>query len=182
MRRTHLILADGIKNPEPLIDAFAALPAAVRAATELVFFSREPAPRPAVAAALADPAVRFVPRPATEDLVELMNVATVFVFPSFYEGFGLPLVEAMSCGAPVIASSRGSIPEVLGGAGLVFDLERPGDLDARLRAVLESDSRQRELRAKSLERSRDFSWRRTAERTLDVYRSAAARRRPQNRP
>ena len=182
LRRSRTILADGIKNPAVLVEAFNAMPDAERADTELLFFSREPSPRPAVAAALANPNVRFLPRPATEDLVALMNLATVFVFPSWYEGFGLPLVEAMSCGAPVIASSRGSIPEVLGGAGLLFDLERPDGLARHLRAVLESESLRQALRSRSLSRSQDFLWPTTAARTLDVYRRAAAGRRPGAHP
>jgi glycosyltransferase involved in cell wall biosynthesis len=180
-RRRLTVLADGIKNPAALIAAFDALPGGLRDDTELLFFSREPSPRPAVAAAMADPAVRFVPRPGTEELVTLMNLATVFVFPSWYEGFGLPLVEAMSCGAPVIASTRGSIPEVLGGAGLLFDVERPAELTHHLRAVLESESLRQDLRARGLSRSRDFSWRTTALRTLEVYQLAARGRTPRPR-
>ncbi len=182
LRRPRMILADGIKNPAVLIEAFRQLPDEVRAGTELVFFSRETAPRPPVASSLADPAIRFIARPAESDLVALMNLATVFVFPSWYEGFGLPLVEAMRCGAPVIASSRGSIPEVLGGAGLLFEVERPAELAGHLAAVLGSESLRADLRARSLERSAAFSWRTTAARTLDRYRQAAIRRAPAVRP
>ena len=173
LRRDRTILADGIKNPAVLVEAFGMLPDAVRADTELLFFSREPSPRPAVAAALANPGVRFLPRPGTADLVALMNLATVFAFPSWYEGFGLPLVEAMSCGAPVVASARGSIPEVLSGAGLLFDVERPAELARHLQAVLESESLRQDLRARSLSRSLDFSWHTTAARTLELYSRAA---------
>jgi glycosyltransferase involved in cell wall biosynthesis len=175
-RRPHIILADGIKNPAVLIDAYNLLPAAVRATTEILFFSREATPRPAVAAALTDPGVRFIARPATDDIVALMNLATVFVFPSFYEGFGLPLVEAMQCGAPVIASSRGSIPEVLGGAGLLFDVEQPAELARHLEAVLLSESLCAELRDRSRARARDFAWRTTARHTRDAYDRAVSGR------
>jgi glycosyltransferase involved in cell wall biosynthesis len=181
LRRPLTVLADGIKNPAALIEAFNALPAGLRAGTELLFFSREPSPRPAVASALADPSVRFLPRPSTAGLVELMNLATVFVFPSWYEGFGLPLVEAMSCGAPVIASSRGSIPEVLGGAGLLFDVDRPAELTRHLQSVLESEDLRQDMRARGLRRAQDFSWHTTAARTLEVYRRAAAGRVPAGR-
>jgi glycosyltransferase involved in cell wall biosynthesis len=169
-----VVLADGLKNPQAAIEAFRSLPEDLRAAATLAFFSRDPLPRAAVASALDSPGVRFIPRPSTADLVLLMNVASVFVFPSWYEGFGLPLVEAMRCGLPVVASSRGSIPEVLGGAGLLFDLEDPGACGAHLRAVLASEDTRACLRRKSLQRAGDFSWRTTAERTLDVYRRAAA--------
>ena len=182
LRRPLMVLADGVKNPGVLVEAFRALPEALRASCEVVFFSREVSPRPAVAAATADPAFRFLARPATADLVALMTLASVFVYPSWYEGFGIPLVEAMSCGAPVIASTRGSIPEVLGGAGLLFDVERPADLSRHLESVLGSESLRTELRARSISRARAFSWHTTAERTLDAYRAAAGGRPGSRRP
>ena len=171
-----VVLADGIKNPQAAIDAFHALPEDVRGACQLVFFSREAQPRAPVARALGLPGIRFLARPATDDLVLLMNLASVFVFPSWYEGFGLPLVEAMQCGTPVIASSRGSIPEVLGGAGLLFDLEEPDAFARHLLAVLDSEAIRSDLRARSLARARAFSWQTTAEHTVEVYRQALARR------
>ena len=172
--RELVILADGIKNPGAAIDGYRALPQDVRDKADLVFFSREPRPRPPVAAALEVPGIRFVPRPTTADLVLLMNAASVFLFPSWYEGFGIPLVEAMQCGLPIVASSRGSIPEVLGGTGLLFDMESPDALVDHLSAVLTSEALRKELRVKSLARARDFSWRQTAQRTLDVYRRILA--------
>jgi glycosyltransferase involved in cell wall biosynthesis len=171
-----VVLGDGIKNPQATLDAFLALPDVVRTTADLVFFSREPAPRPPVAEALKLPRVRFFARPSTADLVLLMNLASVFVFPSWYEGFGLPLVEAMRCGTAIIASSRGSIPEVLGGAGLLFDLEAPATLVGHLMAVLRSDSLRQTLEGKSQRRGQAFDWRVTAERTLGVYRHVLAER------
>lgn len=172
--RELVILADGIKNPGAAIDGYRALPQDVRDKADLVFFSREPTPRAPVAAALKLPGIHFVPRPSTADLVLLMNAASVFLFPSWYEGFGIPLVEAMECGLPIVASSRGSIPEVLGGAGLLFDIESPDALVDHLSAVLASEALRKELRVKSLARAKDFSWRQTALRTLDVYRQILA--------
>jgi len=169
-----VVLADGIKNPQATIDAFLALPDAIRRAAELVFFSREPAPRPPVAEALKFPGITFIARPSTDDLVLLMNLASVFVFPSWYEGFGVPLVEAMRCGVPIIASSRGSIPEVLSGAGVLFDVESARALVDHLGWVLTSERARQELRVRSLERSKVFNWRVTAERTLNVYRQVIA--------
>ena len=169
----QVVLADALKNPQVAIDAFQALPPHLQHEAELVFFSREATPRPAVAAALRNPGIRFLARPSTSDLVLLMNVASVFVFPSWYEGFGLPLVEAMRCGTPIVASSRGSIPEVLGGAGLTFDLETPSACAIHLRTVLASESTRTELRARSLARGRAFSWQRTAACTLQAYRRVA---------
>jgi len=175
-RRRHnlprrFVLADGIKNAEATIHAYAALPEHVKGRTDLVFFSREPSPRPAVAAALVDPQVRFIQQPATADLAALMNLATVFAFPSWYEGFGLPLVEAMQCALPIVASSRAAIPEIVGDAGLIFNLEDRDGFRRQLRAVLENDRLRKELAAKALARGASFSWRETAHRTVMVYES-----------
>jgi glycosyltransferase involved in cell wall biosynthesis len=128
-----------------------------------------------VAAALAsDPRVRFIPRPSSDELVLLMNAADVFAFPSFYEGFGLPLVEAMQCGAPIVASDRGSIPEVVGDAGLMFPLEEPARFAAHLEVLLGSADARARLRSASLRRAADFSWEKAARETLHVYRTLAA--------
>ena len=174
--RRRFVLADGIKNAEATIKAYAGLPEHVKARTDLVFFSRERGPRPAVAAALVDPRVRFIRQPPTADLVALMNLATVFAFPSWYEGFGLPLVEAMQCGLPIVASSRAAIPEIVGDAGLIFDLEAPEGFRSQLRALLENDRLRQDLAANALTRSGSFSWRETARRTLSVYESVGAAR------
>lgn len=169
----EFLLADGVKNPAAVLDAYRALPQTLRERANLVFFSREGAPRPEVATAMAtEPGIRFISRPATSDLVLLMNLARAFVFPSWYEGFGLPLVEAMQCGAPIIASSRGSIPEVAGEAGLIFDLEEPEALLAHLRSVLEDDALRARMAARSLERAAFFSWSKAARQTVDVYERA----------
>jgi glycosyltransferase involved in cell wall biosynthesis len=171
----QVIVADGIKNPAALVRAFGSLPQTLRLDASVLFFSREPRPRPDVARAL-DGHIRFVARPATEDLAVLFALADVFVFPSWYEGFGLPLVEAMQCGAPVIGSTRGSIPEVLGGAGLLFDVEDEAALTRHLAAILESETLRATLRSRSLARAASFSWPLAARLTLDAYRRALDRR------
>jgi glycosyltransferase involved in cell wall biosynthesis len=165
----RIVLADGIKNPSALIDAHAQLPEALQADTQLVFFSREATPRPPVAAVLGRPHVRFIPQPTSDELVRLMNLATVFAFPSWYEGFGLPLVEAMQCGTPIIASSRGSIPEIVGDAGLIFHLEAPEQVSGCLRTILEDETLRLSIAKRARARSREFTWERTARRTLAVY-------------
>jgi glycosyltransferase involved in cell wall biosynthesis len=166
---TRFVLADGIKNPAVAIEAFRCLPDSIRQGAQLVFFSREATPRPVVRKALEDRRIRFIPRPSDEALVAMMNLASVFVLPSWYEGFGLPLVEAMQCGTPVIGSSRGSIPEVIGDAGLVFDVEEPRQLAHALRMVLEDESLRMHLSRQALRRASQFSWERAARETLDVY-------------
>lgn len=175
---TRVVLADGIKNPAAIVDAYGSLPAEVQRRTQLVFFSREGVPRPAVAAALDRPQVRFIGRPDTADLVGLMNIATVFAFPSFYEGFGLPLVEAMKCGTPIIGSTRGSVPEIIGCAGLVCDLERPADLTEHLHRLLTDDALRQTLSDNALARASRFTWTRMAQETLGVYDHVATNWRP----
>lgn len=121
--------------------------------------------------------VAFVGSVSQEELVWLYNAARFLVFPSLYEGFGLPPLEAMSCGTPVIASNAGAVPEVVGAAGLLVD---PQDVDgwAETMARLWSDEALREdLRARGRERAAQFSWERAARETLAVYREALARRR-----
>jgi glycosyltransferase involved in cell wall biosynthesis len=110
--------------------------------------------------------VGFVP---DEDLAHLYSASLAFVLPSFLEGFGLPAVEAMACGAAVIASDRGSLPEVVGGAGHLFD---PSDLEAlihALRLLATDETYREELRAQSLDRARDFQWERSARRAVEIF-------------
>jgi glycosyltransferase involved in cell wall biosynthesis len=108
----------------------------------------------------------YVPQ---EHLVLLYNAAALFVYPSLYEGFGLPPLEAMACGTPVITSNRSSLPEVVGEAALLVEPHRTEDLAQAILDVLSSDTLQSELRAKGLERASSFSWETTAKRTLAVY-------------
>jgi glycosyltransferase involved in cell wall biosynthesis len=105
----------------------------------------------------------------TSDLVKLYNVADVFVYPSLYEGFGLPPLEAMSCGCPVITSNTSSLPEVVGDAGILVD---PHDTDGLAKAIYEvlSDNELRnQLVENSLERAKMFSWEKVAQETWKVY-------------
>ncbi len=103
------------------------------------------------------------------DLPALYAGARVFVMPSRYEGFGLPVVEAMACGAPVIAANTSSLPEVAGDAALFFAPNDANGLAAQIRQVAQSRSLQEELQAKSLARAAQFSWTQTARATLAVY-------------
>ena len=95
--------------------------------------------------------------------------ARAFVFPSLYEGFGLPLLEAMACGAPIIASNRSSIPEVVCHAG---ELLAPDDVDAMSMAmarIIEDDARYHWLISAGIEQAAKFSWQRMARETIGVY-------------
>jgi len=122
----------------------------------------------------------FVP---DETLVDLYNAAEVFVFPSFYEGFGLPLVEAMACGLPVVCSSSSALPEVVDGAALLFDAGSVEQQTRAIRDILIDPELAARMRKKSLQRASFFDWRETARRTLDVYSEVAEaqRVRPQRK-
>jgi alpha-1,3-rhamnosyl/mannosyltransferase len=102
-------------------------------------------------------------------LPALYRLSEALVFPSLVEGFGLPVVEAMACGTPVIASSASSVPEAAGGAALLFDPFRPDDLAQRLRQFLADPSLRRELRARGLARAAQVTWDAVARATLAVY-------------
>ncbi len=97
------------------------------------------------------------------------NNAEVFVFPSFYEGFGFPIVEAFCCGAPVVTSNVSSCPEIAQEAALITDPYKPSDIAEAIERILEDSKFRRSLREKGFVRSADFSFRKMAKETLDVY-------------
>jgi glycosyltransferase involved in cell wall biosynthesis len=111
-----------------------------------------------------------------EILPALYNAADLFVFPSFYEGFGLPLVEAMACGRPIACSTATALPEVVDGAGIFFDPHSTAELVRALRDVLLDGELARRMERKSLQRAASFDWRETARKTLDVYYEVAESR------
>ena len=115
-------------------------------------------------------------RVTDDDLIGLYRAADVFVFPSRYEGFGFPPLEAMACGTPVVSSNRTSLPELIGDAGLLVD---PDDVDAierELSALLASPEPREELVERGRRRAAEFTWRRCAELTAEAYRTALRRK------
>lgn len=108
--------------------------------------------------------------PSQDELVHLYNGAALFVFPSLYEGFGFPVLEAMACGTPVISSNAGSLAEVTGDGGIQVDPSDDAALAAAIDAVLGSPSLAAELRQRGFAHVARFSWERCAEETLAVYR------------
>lgn len=133
-----------------------------------------PDPRPIAAElGISDQVIyRFVEE---EDKPAMYSGASLYVFPSLYEGFGLPPLEAMSCGAPVVCSNRTSLPEVVGDAAITVDPDDTRSLVEAMRSVLTDSSLAMDLRARALQRATVFNWRKTATGTLSAYEEALAR-------
>jgi glycosyltransferase involved in cell wall biosynthesis len=166
------------KNVPRIIDAYWRLPDPLRREYQLVIAGRYqhlghplyPDPRETVQRLGLEGNVVFTGQIREQDKAPLYSAATVFAFPSLYEGFGMPVLEAMACGTPVLTSNLSALPEVAGDAGLLVD---PYDADAistGLAELLESQSRREELSRRGLERARRFTWHQVAEQTLHVYR------------
>src|SRR6266851_5468895 len=113
--------------------------------------------------------VRFLGRVSDLELVTLYGLADVFAFPSFAEGFGVPPLEAMACGAPIITSNTSSLPEVVGDAALLVDPHNTGELSRAITRILEDKALQEELRQKGYERVQHFTWAESARKMLSVY-------------
>ena len=110
------------------------------------------------------------------DLPALYSGATCFVYLSYFEGFGLPPLEAMKCGTPVIVGNRTSLPEVVGDAGVLVDPFAVEEIAAAIKRVIANSDLRSKLRVKGLERAKLFDWRETARQTLAVYEKAAGLR------
>jgi len=108
------------------------------------------------------------------DLVGLYNGASVLTTPSFYEGFGLPALEAMACGTPVVVANRASLPEVVGEAGLLIDPDNPESIAQALTRVLTEGSLREQMSKQGLLQANRFTWEKTARDTLKVYQTVLA--------
>ena len=169
---------DQRKNVRVIVEAFARLPEFYRAGYRLalagVNLGRDseffPDPRRlARDAPLPDDALCCIGWVDEADKPALYSGASLFLFPSWYEGFGLPPLEAMACGTPVICANASSLPEVVGGAAITLP---PNDADAwadAIRAALADDARRAGMRAGGIAQAQKFSWQRAAEETLAVY-------------
>ena len=113
--------------------------------------------------------ILFTGRITDQDLVQLYNWAELFVYPSLFEGFGLPPLEAMSCGLPVIAYDTSSLKEIIGDSGKLVEAGDENKLENQLLYVLENEKIKKELSSKSLIQAKKFSWEETAKKTLDIY-------------
>jgi alpha-1,3-rhamnosyl/mannosyltransferase len=159
------------KNIDMLLDAYEGLPASVRQEFELVV-----AGPMGWAAAETTARVRrvrylgYIPEP---DIAPLTAAATVFAYPSLYEGFGFPVAQAMAAGTPVIASNVSSLPEITGDAAVLIDPRSPGELRDGLRRLLLSPTLRAELAGKGRERAGGFRWEACATRSLVFFREVA---------
>lgn len=165
------------KNHLRLVHAFGHM-AAAHPGLRLLLAGRPGWKSDALLRAIADSPVRerihLLGGVSADDLASLYRGASVFAYPSSYEGFGLPLLEAMAAGVPAVTSTASSLPEVAGQAALLVD---PGDeiaLAAALDRLLGDDLLRRELSARGIARAAEFSWEITARRTLDAYGAAIA--------
>lgn len=164
------------KNLTRLIEAFQIFRGRTNSNAVLLLAGREdPRYAPALrekarAIGLSDRDVRFWGEVNEQDLPALYACADLFVFPSLYEGFGLPVLEAMANATPVICADNSSLPEVAGEAALLFPAEDTNALAKRLEEVMQNPAKRTEMIEKGLAQAKRFSWQNTARQTLDYYR------------
>ncbi|HTO13365.1 MAG TPA: glycosyltransferase family 1 protein [Candidatus Binatia bacterium] len=165
------------KNLPCLLRAWSALPPTIRGTHRLILAGGDRGGRPALEALArtlgVSAGVGFAGLVADEDLPAVYGGAAALVLPSLEEGFGLPALEAMACGAPVIASQRGALPEVVGDAGVLIDPERDDALTAALTRVLGDDAARAALARRGLARAATFTAERTAGRVIDLVQAVA---------
>lgn len=119
--------------------------------------------------AMQHPRIEFKHNVSTDELVKLYNESELFLYPSFYEGFGLPVLEAMACGTPVITSNISSLPEVGGDAALYCNPFEINQIKEKIEILLENKDLQKQLIEKGLERVKQFSWKKTAKKHLEIF-------------
>ncbi len=167
--------SDPTKNVGCLIEGFATLPDGLRGRYDLVL-AGDVCKRADIRAAIERLGIggqtQLLGLLSDEQLITRYQQATVFVFPSLYEGFGLPVLEAMGCGCPVISSNAASLPEVAGDAAILIDPRESRQVTDALARLLDSPDLQASLRARGLARAKEFAWDRTARQTVAVYERA----------
>jgi glycosyltransferase involved in cell wall biosynthesis len=165
------------KNLAVLLAAYRALPAATRAAMPLLLAGgRGWLDGPIFEALARTPGARWLGRVPEADLPALLGGATAFVYPSLYEGFGLPVLEAMAAGTPVVTSNVSSLPEVAGDAALLVDPHDVEALASAMARLAEDEALTGRLREAGRVQAARFSWRRAAEETRGVYAELLAQR------
>ncbi|WP_052191127.1 glycosyltransferase family 1 protein [Luteibacter sp. 9133] len=186
IERPYVMYSGGFderKNVLALVESYASLPDDLRRRHSLVVVGRIDPPVEARFVAemsrlrLRPEEVIFTGFVSDEDLVQLYQACAVFVFPSESEGFGLPVLEAMACGAPTLANDACSLPEVVGNSEALFDAANPGSMSARIQAVLTDAELSERLRRSGLERASHFTWSSVAARFLTAIETHVPRKR-----
>ncbi len=168
--------ADPTKNVEALIEAFAGMSSNVRDGHDLVLvgdFRRRPELRERTVRLGIEKHTTFAGVVDDDRLIALYRRAALFVFPSRYEGFGLPVLEAMACGCPVVCSNASSLPEVAGDGAILVDPADTLALSRQMDRALTEPSLREGLRERGLRQAARFSWERTARETVKVYERVA---------
>ncbi len=158
------------KNIVALIEAVAQLPDAPLLVIAGAWLPEHPEPKMIVERLNLQEQVRFLGRIETDDLAGLYSGATLFVFPSLYEGFGLPVIEAMACGTAVACSDSSSLPEVGGEAAAYFDAKSADSIAHTLDHLLTHPAELTQRAQLGLQQAAQFSWQQTAAQTLNIYR------------
>lgn len=183
--RSYVMYTGGIdyrKNIEGLIEAYAMLPARMRRGRNLAIvcsindFERARLSKLALSFGLESEEVVFTGFVTEEDLVSLYNLCDLFIFPSLHEGFGLPVLEAMACGAPTLGADNSSIPEVVGLQAALFDSKSPRAIADKIEIALGDPEFSARLRVHGLKQARKFSWRKSAGLALDAMEDAFSKK------
>ncbi len=165
------------KNHLNLIKAFELLPETLRQRYDLVLGgSFWPGAEPVSDYAANSPdaaSFKFIGFVENSVLPDLYRAATLYVFPSLFEGFGLSLVEAMACGTPTACSSNSSLGEIAGNAALCFDASRPAEISSAIAKLLTMPQLRKKLQQRGLKRVQDFNWNRHAAKLVDIYEKAS---------
>jgi glycosyltransferase involved in cell wall biosynthesis len=166
------------KNLRGVVEAFSGLRDAGVHLAIVGAADRDPAALAAIEASPARERIHLLGHVAEEDLPAIYSAARVFCFPSRYEGFGLPVLEAMACGTPVVCANTSALPEVAGAAAVMVAPEDTDALAEALSALLGDEARRAMLSAAGLARAKQFTWERCARLTLRAYEAAAATDKP----
>ena len=167
---------DPRKNLSNLVEAYSLIPEVTRSSNHLVLvlsggqedkenFQTENE------VFLMDRSVHTIEGISEDDLIQLYSSAAAFVFPSLAEGFGLPIVEAMQCGCPVITSNASCLPEIAGDAALLVDPHNAEEIASAMRDVIDPTGLREQLISRGFDQAKLFSWKNTAKRTMEVYRN-----------
>ena len=173
--------ADERKNLPRLINAYAALPVSLRDCHQMVFAGKMPngniafLKSVAQLAGLKDEDIQFTGYVTDEELVHLYNLCRLYIFPSWHEGFGLPALEAMACGAPVIAANSSSLPEVIGWLEALFDPYDVTAISLKIARALEDEEFRSQLIRNGIKQAKRFSWDKTAQCALKAWESLPRR-------